>query len=340
MQRKHDVTEIENLTNFGFTVNQTCSPISQNHATEGSPNFQCEADVENRQLKKTIVTLRQNLGERTNQLQAKMSENTKLKAEVKKPRGINSKRNKDTVKLIRAKDTLLKEKIMLRTELSEMRKSVKKQDNSPYPATAIPVQTESSDSENDWQYVYRNRKQKLRYKPTIKSSSKSSSSAGVSSSDNSSDRGGTSVSNCNERRRTVCASKIKQVHPQRNKIIPNKTQPENRDNKKETHLPDASTVQDRPIKNKCVVGDSSMRGLATQLKAKLKNPETVCVYKTSGMKIANLTTRLPGYVNKDTEAVIIHLGTNDIGGQANKAIQDINELTQKMKTLHNTHYPV
>ena len=56
------------------------------------------------------------------------------------------------------------------------------------------------------------------------------------------------------------------------------------------------------------------------------------------MKIAHLTTRLPGYVNKDTEAVIIHLGTNDIGGQANKAIQDINELTQKMKTLHNTHF--
>ena len=33
---------------------------------------------------------------------------------------------------------------MLRTELSEMRKSVEKQDNSPYPATAIPVQTEST----------------------------------------------------------------------------------------------------------------------------------------------------------------------------------------------------
>ena len=79
-----------------------------------------------------------------------------------------------------------------------------------------------------------------------------------------------------------------------------------------------------------------MRGLATKLKSKLKNPEIVCVYKTPGMKITHLTTRLPGYVNKDTEAVIIHLGTNDIGGQANKAIQDINELTQKMKTLQNT----
>ena len=55
---------------------------------------------------------------------------------------------------------------------------------------------------------------------------------------------------------------MKQVHP------PRKTQPENRDNKKETHLPDATTVQNRPIKNKCVTGDSNMRGLATKIKFK------------------------------------------------------------------------
>ena len=125
---------------------------------------------------------------------------------------------------------------------------------------------------------------------------------------------------------------------QRNRMIPNKTQPDNRDNKKETQLPDATTVQDRPRKNKCVIGDSNMRGLATQLQSKLTNPESVCVYKTSGMKIAHLTTRLPGYVNEDTKAVIIHLGTNDIGDQANKAIQDINELTKQMTALHNTHF--
>ena len=106
---------------------------------------------------------------------------------------------------------------------------------------------------------------------------------------------------------------MKQVHSQRNKIIPNKTQTDKRDNKKETQFPDATAVQGRHMKNKSVIGDSNMRGLATQLKSKLQNPETVCVYKTSGMKIANLTTRLPGYFNKDTEAVIIHLGTNDIG---------------------------
>ena len=99
---------------------------------------------------------------------------------------------------------------------------------------------------------------------------------------------------------------------------------DNRDNKKETQLPDATTMQDRTMK----IGDSNMRGLATQLKSKETNPESVCVYQTSGMKIAHLTTRQPGYVNEDTEAVIIHLGTNDIGGQASKAIRDNNELTK------------
>ena len=51
---------------------------------------------------------------------------------------------------------------MLRTELSKMRKSLEKQDNSPFPATAITVQNESSDSEEDWQYVYRDRKTKIK----------------------------------------------------------------------------------------------------------------------------------------------------------------------------------
>ena len=131
---------------------------------------------------------------------------------------------------------------------------------------------------------------------------------------------------------------MKQVHPKRKRIISNKTQPDNGDNKTETQLPDATTVQDRPRKNKCVIGDSNIRGLATQLKSKLTNPESVGVYRTSGMKIAHLTTRLPGHVNDDTEAVIIHLGTNDIGDQANKAIQDIDELTKQMTALHNTHF--
>ena len=66
----------------------------------------------------------------------------------------------------------------------------------------------------------------------------------------------------------------------------------------------------------------------------------MCIYITYGMKIAHLNTRLPGYVNVDTEDVFIHLGTNNIGDQVNKAIQDINELTKQMTALHNTHFYV
>ena len=48
-------------------------------------------------------------------------------------------------------------------------------------------------------------------------------------------------------------------------------------------------------KKKCVIGDSNMRGLAKQLKPKLDNPDAVCVYKTSGMRIGHLIPRLKGY---------------------------------------------
>ena len=61
MQRKHDVTEIENLRNFGFTLDHTL--LTQYHAPESSPNGECEII----QLKKTA--LRQNVPERNNQLQ-------------------------------------------------------------------------------------------------------------------------------------------------------------------------------------------------------------------------------------------------------------------------------
>ena len=37
---------------------------------------------------------------------------------------------------------------------------------------------------------------------------------------------------------------------------------------------DNSDNKDRTMKNKCVIGDSNMRGLATQLKSKLTNSES------------------------------------------------------------------
>ena len=70
-----------------------------------------------------------------------------------------------------------------------------------------------------------------------------------------------------------------------------------------------------------------MRGLAKQLKPKLDNPaDAVCVYKTSGMKIGHLIPRLKGYICEDTDAVVLHLSTNDISGPINKIKEDINKL--------------
>ena len=177
---------------------------------------------------------------------------------------------------------------------------------------------------------------------SISSSNSSSSSSGSNNStDSSTVSRSHSGSDSSRGSRPETSSHQKNERPQRRSMI-TENQPDdshdstttahNRHDKCTTKRCDnsdnATTMQDRTMKNKCVIGDSDMRGLATQLKAKLTNPESVCVYKTSGMKIAHLTTRLPGYVNEDTEAVIIHLGTNDIGDQANKAMQDISLLNK------------
>ena len=83
-----------------------------------------------------------------------------------------------------------------------------------------------------------------------------------------------------------------------------------------------------------------MRGLAKQLKPKLDNPDAVCVYKTSGMRIGHLIPRLKGYICEDTDAVVLHLGTNDISGPINKIKEDINKLAGKMEGFKNTHFYV
>ena len=93
-------------------------------------------------------------------------------------------------------------------------------------------------------------------------------------------------------------------------------------------------------KKKCVIGDSNMRGLAKQLKPKLDNPDAVCVYKTSGMRIGHLIPRLRGYICEDTYAVVLHLGTNDISRPINKIKEDINKLAEKMEGFKNTHFYV
>ena len=83
-----------------------------------------------------------------------------------------------------------------------------------------------------------------------------------------------------------------------------------------------------------------MRGLAKQLKPKLYNPDAVCVYETSGMKIKHLIPRLKGYICEDTDAAVLHPGTNDISGSLNKVKEDINRLADKMKVFQNTHFYV
>ena len=93
-------------------------------------------------------------------------------------------------------------------------------------------------------------------------------------------------------------------------------------------------------KKKCVIGDSNMRGLAKQLKPKLDNPDAVCVYKTSGMRIGYLIPRLKGYICEDTNAVVLHLGTNDISRPINEIKEDINKLAEKIGGFKNTHFYV
>ena len=83
-----------------------------------------------------------------------------------------------------------------------------------------------------------------------------------------------------------------------------------------------------------------MRGLAKQLKPKLDYPDAVCVYKTSGMRIGHLILRLKGYICEDTDAVVLHLGTNAISGPINRVKEDIDKLAEKIEGFKNTHFYV
>ena len=59
------------------------------------------------------------------------------------------------------------------------------------------------------------------------------------------------------------------------------------------------------------------------------------------MRIENLIPRLKGYICEDTDAVVLHLGTNDISGSVNKVKEDITRLADEgMKGFQNTHFHV
>ena len=90
-----------------------------------------------RKLKKTIVSLRINPGESNNKLQSQTIKNVNLIYVLKTLRGQISKRKKETVKLLKAKDTLLREKINLRAELSEVRQFLDEQRKQTSQATSL-----------------------------------------------------------------------------------------------------------------------------------------------------------------------------------------------------------
>ena len=106
---------LNDLTNFGFNMDSVSTPPPE----ELAPNIDVNcSSINNNQrnaeilkLKKTIASLRQNLGESNNKLQSQTIKNEKLISELKTLRGQISKRKKESVKLLKAKDTLFKKKI-------------------------------------------------------------------------------------------------------------------------------------------------------------------------------------------------------------------------------------
>ena len=105
------------------------------------------------------MSLRQNLGESNNKLQSQTIKNEKLISELKTLRGQISKRKKESVKLLKAKDTLTcEEKINLRTKLREIRHFLDEQSKQTCQATTLNEESVSSDEVGVWEYAHRNRK--------------------------------------------------------------------------------------------------------------------------------------------------------------------------------------
>ena len=128
---------LNDLTNFGFNMDSVSTPPPQELAPNMDVNYYNQSNAENLKIKKKIVSLRQNLGESNNKLQSQTIKNEKLISELKTLRGQISKRKKESVKLLKAKNTLLKEKINLRTELSEIRQFLDEQSKQTCRATTF-----------------------------------------------------------------------------------------------------------------------------------------------------------------------------------------------------------
>ena len=118
----------------------------------------------------------------------------KLISELKTLRGQISKRKKETVKLLKAKDTLLIEKNNLLTELSEIRQFLDEENKQTCQASTLEEESESSDEKGEREYAQRNRENKGRCRPVIHSSTSSDASSSSNGSSNNSSSGSTNSS--------------------------------------------------------------------------------------------------------------------------------------------------
>ena len=113
----------------------------------------------------------------------------KLISELKTLRDQISKRKKETVKLLKAKDTLIIEKNKLLTEIREFLDEENKQ---TCQASTLEEESESSDEKGEWEYAQRNRENKGR--SVIHSSTSSDASSSSNGSSNNSSSGSTNSS--------------------------------------------------------------------------------------------------------------------------------------------------
>ena len=83
-----------------------------------------------------------------------------------------------------------------------------------------------------------------------------------------------------------------------------------------------------------------MRGLAKQLKPKLANPDAVCVYKPSGMRIGHLIPRLKGIYVRTPMQLSSTSVQKILVDNLNKVKDDITKLAEKIVGFKNTHFYV
>ena len=301
-------------------------------------------------------------------LQETTDKNTKLVKQIRGLRQQSMRQRKENIKLIKGRDSLMTEKIKMRKEITRLEQKLEKANQNRPNKNEKKVtfkENEIDDNDNAWETVGATKsKNSIKTRTAVNTCAKATPTKGQKV-----------IENKNRKKQTRQKSTVKKS-TKIDKRQPNKKDLDNqnvKNNEKNNRLSSSTecssttsnsnnsdltqTINDlsdkddnanvtrqipfvKSKKKKCIIGDSNMRGLAKQLKPKLDNPDAVCVYKTSGMRIEHLIPRLKGYICEDTDAVVLHLGTNDISGSLNKVKEDINRLADKMKGFQNTHFYV